>query len=534
MKPAQEKAQQSAKQLGSFTAPITAKDFDPLLRSHSNGEEMILVNRLVCKAASTIATHLATNIGTAMSNISVTASATGATVSISTSPSYCTQFTCAVTGMGATDTIALSGSSPIQNLHKQLYYAYDCAANRIGVQGDSSGGFPTGLTTTSTQASFNSVNELTGTSAGGPITFQGTSVNGSTPYPLASAAVNVTETATVGGTITAGNTVSITVHDKKLSHAENISYVVQSGDSTTSIATALKTAINSDTTLSTLGVSATSSAAVVTLTSSSTDATLYVGSVSSGATETITMNGAAGVAVTVFPSTAFAGTPTLASGSNTASLTGVTGGNGKTTNTYPITISSASSTSYSYDSDGNLTSDGTNTYSWDAENRLIKITYPGTGNNTAFTFDGLGRCVKIVETTSSSVTSTKQFIWCGNQRCEVRDASSNLTNQYFSMGQVNVSGGTPTNYFYTKDHLGSVREMGHISSGSYVLDSQFSYDPWGNPTQIAGSGATPDFGYASYLYVSYVCAICRNPTVHPAEKNKAADPSTSKGQLKKI
>ncbi len=60
-----------------------------------------------------IATNLASNIGTTMSNISVTASATGSVISISTSPNYCTQFTCAVTGAGATDTISLSSSSAI-------------------------------------------------------------------------------------------------------------------------------------------------------------------------------------------------------------------------------------------------------------------------------------------------------------------------------------------------------------------------------------------------------------------------------------
>ncbi len=52
LKPSQEKAPAPAKQeLRSFTAPITAKDFDPLLRSHLNGQDMILVNRLTCKAA---------------------------------------------------------------------------------------------------------------------------------------------------------------------------------------------------------------------------------------------------------------------------------------------------------------------------------------------------------------------------------------------------------------------------------------------------------------------------------------------------
>ncbi len=96
-------------------------------------------------------------------------------------------------------------------------------------------------------------------------------------------------------------------------------------------------------------------------------------------------------------------------------------------------------------------------------------------DNSQFSFDSMSRCVKITETSSGAVSSTKQFIWCGTDRCEVRDGSGNLLNQYFSLGQVNVSGGTATNYYFTKDHLGSVREM---TNSSGAIQSQFSYDPW--------------------------------------------------------
>ncbi|HEY9789981.1 MAG TPA: RHS repeat-associated core domain-containing protein [Candidatus Obscuribacterales bacterium] len=104
--------------------------------------------------------------------------------------------------------------------------------------------------------------------------------------------------------------------------------------------------------------------------------------------------------------------------------------------------------------------------------------------------------MKIVE--NGSGTPTRQFVWCGNQRCESRDASGNLLSQYFKLGQVNFSGSTPSNYYYTKDHLGSVREM---TDSACTVQSQFSYDPYGTPTQIAGTGTTPDFGFAGmYLH----------------------------------
>ena len=62
-----------------------------------------------------------------------------------------------------------------------------------------------------------------------------------------------------------------------------------SADTLTSIATGLKNAINADSHLSTLGVTATSATAVVSINSVSTNATTYTSSTSSGATETIAL-----------------------------------------------------------------------------------------------------------------------------------------------------------------------------------------------------------------------------------------------------
>jgi RHS repeat-associated protein len=137
-----------------------------------------------------------------------------------------------------------------------------------------------------------------------------------------------------------------------------------------------------------------------------------------------------------------------------------------------------------------MTSDGTNSYSWDAENRLIQVTYPGSGNNSQLFYDGLGQAVKLEERTSGSVTSTKQFIWCENEKCEERDGSGALTRQFYGWGE-KASG---TNYFYSKDHLGSVREM---TDGSGNIQAQYGYDPYGLVTLLQGSNLA-DFQYAGY------------------------------------
>jgi RHS repeat-associated protein len=155
-------------------------------------------------------------------------------------------------------------------------------------------------------------------------------------------------------------------------------------------------------------------------------------------------------------------------------------------------VNSASTTNLIFDLNGNMTSDGTNAFAWDAENRMTKITYPGTNNFSTFVYDGKGRNVSIVETTAGSVTSTKQFIWCGNDRCEARNSSSAVTAQYFQRGEA-LSG---TNYYWTKDHLGSVREM--YASGT---QAQYSYDPFGRVSIIASAVAS-DSGYGGYYWHS--------------------------------
>ncbi len=145
----------------------------------------------------------------------------------------------------------------------------------------------------------------------------------------------------------------------------------------------------------------------------------------------------------------------------------------------------------------NMTSDGTNSFSWDAENRMIKITYPGTNNFSSFVYDGLGRNVSIVETTAGSVTSTKQFVWAWSsdkmrryQTCEERDATGVLTKKFFGRGQMNST----TKYFYDLEHLGSIREM---TDNTGVVQAQYAFDPFGQVTRISESAAS-DFGYAGY------------------------------------
>jgi RHS repeat-associated protein len=144
----------------------------------------------------------------------------------------------------------------------------------------------------------------------------------------------------------------------------------------------------------------------------------------------------------------------------------------------------------SYDFNGSITSDGgTRTFEWDGANRLVAINYTGTTNRSEFTYDGLNRCVKIVEKTNGSVTSTRKFVWCGNDKCEFRDATDAVTLFVYPEGQ--YISATSTKYFYSRDHLGSIREM---FTGNGAVVGRYDYGPWGRSTAIINTTPT-DFNF---------------------------------------
>lgn len=84
----------------------------------------------------------------------------------------------------------------------------------------------------------------------------------------------------------------------------------------------------------------------------------------------------------------------------------------------------------------------------------------------------------------------KQFIYSGNEICEERDASGAVTKQFFPLG-VRVGS---NNFFYGKDHLGSVRT---VTDQSGTIVAQYDFDPFGRATKLSGS-FDADFQYAGY------------------------------------
>jgi RHS repeat-associated protein len=97
-----------------------------------------------------------------------------------------------------------------------------------------------------------------------------------------------------------------------------------------------------------------------------------------------------------------------------------------------------------------------------------------------------------VQSPTIVVTSTKQFVWNGTAISEERDANNAVTRRFYAQGE-QISG---TNYFYTRDHLGSVREM--IDSTG-AIRARYDHDPYGYRTKLSGD-LDASFAYTGHYF----------------------------------
>jgi RHS repeat-associated protein len=150
-----------------------------------------------------------------------------------------------------------------------------------------------------------------------------------------------------------------------------------------------------------------------------------------------------------------------------------------------------------HDANGNLTSDGQRNYAWDAENRLVGVSYVGQpGKRTAFAYDGLDRRKVITTTTGGSAVSTG-YLWCGSQLCQARNADNTVARSYYDEGEVIPA--ASMQLYYAPDQIGSVRDVLAVGATSTTAQA-YDFDPYGNPTQVPVAGRMPDFRYAGMFY----------------------------------
>lgn len=135
------------------------------------------------------------------------------------------------------------------------------------------------------------------------------------------------------------------------------------------------------------------------------------------------------------------------------------------------------------------------TFTWDRESRLESITRGGV--TTRFVYNAAGERVKIIYDYGGSSEEKQLFVWCGGlQPCQRRDSTNAVTRNYYPQGEEHIAGSTTVEYLYTRDHLGSVRELVASSDGTVV--ARYDYTPFGERSTIGSPTVDTEISYTGH------------------------------------
>ena len=148
----------------------------------------------------------------------------------------------------------------------------------------------------------------------------------------------------------------------------------------------------------------------------------------------------------------------------------------------------------SYDGIGNLTDDGTWSYTWEHGRQLAGMSKTGTAVSFGYDADGL----RVSKTVSGTTT---KYYYTGSQLTDLKKGSDTLHFTYDVLGPATVTY-NGTVYYYLRNAQGDITGIVNVS-GSEVVS--YSYDAWGDPTDVSGSmtatlGALNPFRYRGYVY----------------------------------
>lgn len=149
---------------------------------------------------------------------------------------------------------------------------------------------------------------------------------------------------------------------------------------------------------------------------------------------------------------------------------------------------------FTYDANGNLTGDGTNSYAYDVENRL---TSAGGGLSASLTYDPSGRLYQV-----TGASSTTRFVYDGDQLTLEYDASGNILRRYVHgtgeddplIWYEGATVGTTNRRSLQSDHQGSIVSIADATGVRLAIDS---YDEYGIP----GSGNIGRFQYTGQAWL---------------------------------
>ena len=159
---------------------------------------------------------------------------------------------------------------------------------------------------------------------------------------------------------------------------------------------------------------------------------------------------------------------------------------------------SAGPVNFTYDGNGNLTSDGTNTFEYDQENRLVKVT--AGSRTTELFYDPIGRLNRILDSQAGETI----FVYDGNELIAEYNGAGTLVRRHVHGGNPAID--DPLSTYEGADFNGSIRRFLHSDArGSIVAESNYNgqttsintYDEFGIP----GSGNDGRFQYTGQVWI---------------------------------
>lgn len=165
--------------------------------------------------------------------------------------------------------------------------------------------------------------------------------------------------------------------------------------------------------------------------------------------------------------------------------------------------------SYTYDTRGSLTSDGTRTYAYDFDNRLTSVT--GVGGAVTLSYDPAGR---LYQTAQVSGTTTR-FLYDGANLAAEYNGSNVLQKRYVQGPGIDnpivayTGTGTTSKVWLIADERGSVIAETNASGAATQINA---YDEYGIPK----SGNAGRFGFTGQMWIGEIEAYSyRNRVYHP-------------------
>lgn len=202
-------------------------------------------------------------------------------------------------------------------------------------------------------------------------------------------------------------------------------------------------------------------------------------------------------------------------------------------------------TTFTYDSQGNLTSDGTRNFTYDAQNRLTQVLLSGTAGTPAnwgsptlwhhfqwsgrpsvlLAYDPVGRLQQ-----TSSLTSTEQYLYDGTNLIAEYNAAGTILRRYVPGAAADRTAvwyqgsGLPSPHWLMTDERGSVIGASDASGVATLYTYSVTGEPgggWGSPPatpifRYTGQVALPEVGLYYYKARMYDPALGRFLQTDPA------------------